>query len=230
LSIQEETMSQTTTTTVGVQARLDGLQEERNRTWSVEQLETQTALRDELEATVDRERLVKPGDRVPDFRLPEADGGNVALAELLAVGPVVLIFFRFEGCGACNAALPGYQEALAPALRDLGAQLVAISPQVPEKLAEIKHRYGFDFPVASDTDAALIEALGIGFEPDVDARARTLAAGNDLGAILGTGSWTLPYPTVIVLDRDGVVRFADVHPDWMVRTEADAIIEAVQAL
>jgi len=223
-------MSQTITTAVGVQARLDGLQEERNRTWPVEQRETQKALRELLEATVDRDRLVKPGDRVPDFRLPEVDGGSVALAELLAVGPVVLIFFRFEACGACNAALPGYQEALAPALRDLGAQLVAISPQVPEKLAEIKHRYDLDFLVASDTDATLIEALGIGFAPDDDARARTLAAGNDLGAILGTGSWTLPYPTAIVIDRDGVVRFADVHPDWMVRTEADAIIEAVQAL
>jgi hypothetical protein len=35
---------------------------------------------------------------------------------------------------------------------------------------------------------------------------------------------------VVVIDIDGVVRFADVHPDWMVRTEAETVIDAVRAL
>jgi hypothetical protein len=35
---------------------------------------------------------------------------------------------------------------------------------------------------------------------------------------------------VVVVDRDHVVRFADVHPDWMVRTEAAAVIAAVRSL
>ena len=37
-------------------------------------------------------------------------------------------------------------------------------------------------------------------------------------------------PTVVVIDADRVVRFADVHPDWLVRTEADVVIDAVRAL
>jgi peroxiredoxin len=37
-------------------------------------------------------------------------------------------------------------------------------------------------------------------------------------------------PTVVVIDQDRVVRFADVHPDWLVRTEADAVIDAVRPL
>ena len=37
-------------------------------------------------------------------------------------------------------------------------------------------------------------------------------------------------PTVVVIDANRVVRFADVHPDWLVRTEADAVIDAVRAL
>jgi peroxiredoxin len=54
-----------------------------------------------------------------------------------------------------------------------------------------------------------------------------VSKGSDLGLTLGTGKWELPMPTVVVIDRNHVVRFADVHPDWMVRTEADVVIDAV---
>jgi hypothetical protein len=37
-------------------------------------------------------------------------------------------------------------------------------------------------------------------------------------------------PTVLVVDRDRVVRFADVHPDYTSRTEVQAIISALAKL
>jgi hypothetical protein len=37
-------------------------------------------------------------------------------------------------------------------------------------------------------------------------------------------------PTLVVIDADRVVRFAGAHPDWLVRTEAGAVIDAVRAL
>jgi hypothetical protein len=37
-------------------------------------------------------------------------------------------------------------------------------------------------------------------------------------------------PTAIVVDRTHIVRFADVSPDWLVRTEPADIIAAVQDL
>jgi hypothetical protein len=33
-----------------------------------------------------------------------------------------------------------------------------------------------------------------------------------------------------VIGTDGLVKFADVHPNWMVRTEAATIIEVVRGL
>lgn len=184
-----------------------------------------------LEETADRDAFVKAGDVVEPFTLPEVLGGTVDLDQLLAAGPVVLLFFRFAGCPACNISLRHYQQELYPALAGLGATLVAVSPQAPDKLAAIKHRYGFLFPVASDTGSELGRRFGITFSPTPEARARALAKGSDLGAELGTGSsWELPMPTVVVIDADRVVRFADVHPDWLVRTEADVVIDAVRAL
>jgi peroxiredoxin len=183
-----------------------------------------------LEETADRAGWVKPGDVIEPFVLPEVLGGTVDLAELLAAGPVVLLFFRFANCPACNISLRHYQQELYPALAGLGATLVAVSPQVPEKLAAIRNRFGFGFPVASDSDYQLTRSLGITFTSSPEQQERDRAKGGGLAAELGTGQWELPYPTIVVIDSRGVVTFADVHPDWLVRTEAPAVIDAVRAL
>ena len=122
------------------------------------------------------------GDVVEPFRLPEALGGVVDLDRLLEAGPVVLLFFRFAGCPACNISLRHYQQELYPALAELGATLVAVSPQVPDRLAAIKNRYGFRFPVASGTGSELGRRFGITLSLTAEARVRALAKGSDLGA------------------------------------------------
>lgn len=177
--------------------------------------------------TADRSRFVKAGDRVEPFTLPEVDGGNVTLDGLVQSGPAVLVFFRFEGCPACNLALPYYQRNLLPGLRKLAVPLVAISPQVPEKLVAIKQRHTLGFQVASDLGNALGRRFGILYSFDEASRRASLAKGTPIGEVTGTGTWELPMPTAIVIDRERIVRFADVHPDWLVRTEADAILNAV---
>ncbi len=154
----------------------------------------------------------------------------MTLDRLLADGPAVLIFFRFATCPACNIALPYYERRLQPELQRLGARLVAVSPQVPDLLADIKRRQGLTFQVASDAGNALGRRFGITFESDEASRAAALAKGRTLGEVTGTGTWELPMPTAIVIGQDRVVRFVDVAPDWLARTEAEPIIEAVAAL
>jgi peroxiredoxin len=183
-----------------------------------------------LVETAERSKFVKPGDVLAPFSLPEVDGGAVTLDTLLANGPAVLVFFRFEGCPACNIALPYYQRNLLPGLRQFGATLVAISPQFPEKLGEIKKRHSLEFLVASDTGNALGRKLGILYTFDEASRQSALANKRPIGEVTGTGTWELPMPTAVVVDRDRVVRFADVHPDWLLRTEAGPILDALAAL
>ncbi len=183
-----------------------------------------------LVETADRSRFVKPGDVVEPFSVPEVDGREVALAELVARGPTVLIFFRFESCPACNLALPYYERNLWPGLQALGATLVALSPQVPEKLGPIKKRHGLTFSVASDVDNGLGRRFGILYAANEASRKLSLKNGKPIGEITGTGTWELPMPTAVVIDSRRTVRFADVHPDWLVRTEAAPILNAVAAI
>jgi peroxiredoxin len=51
-----------------------------------------------------------------------------------------------------------------------------------------------------------------------------------LGDVTGTGTWELPMPALIVVAQDRTVRFADISPDWLVRTEAAPVLEAVRAI
>lgn len=180
--------------------------------------------------TEDRTRYLKVGQTVAPFSLPEVDGGTVTLDRLTADGPAVLIFFRFEGCPACNLALPYYQRTLRAGLEALGATLVAISPQVPERLVEIKRRHALGFSVASDLGNELGRRFGILYSFDEASRQASLSRGKGIGEVTGTGTWELPQPTVVVIGADHVARFVDVHPDWLLRTESDAILDAVRQL
>jgi peroxiredoxin len=211
-------------------ALLADLHAYRLRTMAPADLQANIDQRQLLEETADRASFVRAGTVVEPFELPEVHGGTVTLDGLLASGPAVLLFFRYAGCPACNIALRHYQAELYPPLAELGATLVAISPQVPEKLIEIANRFGLGFPVASDTGYRLGRRFGLTFTSSVQAQAHARARGGDLGVTLGTGQWELPMPSVVVVDQDRVVRFADVHPDWLVRTEAGVVIDAVRSL
>lgn len=209
---------------------LADLHAERVATWKAEVLQVNIDQRRTLVETADRAAWVKAGDKVPDFRLPEVEGGELTPSGLTATGPAVLIFFRFATCPACNIALPYYARNLWPGLKALGASLTAVSPQVPERLVEIKRKHDLPFNVASDLGAALGRRFAILYEFDEPSKVSARAKGSFIGDTTGTGTWELPMPTVVVIDRQSAVVFADVSPDWLIRTEAGSILEAVQAL
>jgi peroxiredoxin len=206
------------------------LHAERVATWEPAALQVNIDQRQRLVAQADPASWVKVGDRVNPFSLREVDGEDLTLEGLTAEGPAVLVFFRFAGCPACNVALPYYARNLWPRLQALGASLTAVSPQVPERLVEIKRRHGLDFQVATDANNALGRRFCVLYEFDEASKAAARAKGSFIGDTTGTGTWELPQPAVVVIDRDRVVAFADVSPDWLVRTEAEPILEAVQAL
>ncbi len=218
-----------TAPTESLRQLLADLHAERVRTWNPAVLQVNINQRKTLVAEADYAGFVKAGDRLEPFTLTEVDQGPLDIDALLRSGPVVLVFFRFATCPACNIALPYYNRQLAPRLKALGATLVAVSPQDPARLKDIKDRQALDFLVASDGNA-LGRRLGVLYTFDEASKAAALAKGSFIGDVTGTGTWELPMPTVVVIGQDRVVRFADVSPDWMIRTEAEPIIAAVEAL
>ncbi|WP_200845339.1 peroxiredoxin-like family protein [Roseomonas sp. 18066] len=203
---------------------LASLHAARERSWSAEDLRVNIDQRALLLREAATRRFPRRGDRLPPARLVDIDRGAFDLA-----GRAVLIFFRYAGCPACNVALPYYQRQLAPALAQLGVPLIAISPQVPARLREIRSRHVLDFTIASDPDNGFARHLGIDYSYDAASRQSAWRKGRPIGEITGLGRWELPMPAALVIDADRTVRFAEVSPDWLVRTEATPLIAAANA-
>jgi peroxiredoxin len=207
--------------------KLADLHAERVRSFDPAALKINIDQRATLVEAAKTARFVRAGDPVSPFTVQEVGGTTLSLDDLLADGPAVLIFFRFAGCPACNIAIPHYERTLAPGLRASGASLTAISPQDPARLIEIKTRHGLSFNVASDGNV-LGQRFGILYTADEPSRAAATARGSFIGDVTGTGTWELPQPAAIVIGQDRLVHFVDVSPDWLVRTEAEPILEAVR--
>lgn len=169
-------------------------------------------------------KFAEAGDKIEDFTLPGADGVPVSLGELIADGPAVLVFYRGQWCPYCNLTLRTYQQELLPELAGLGARLAAISPQRSDG-SPIE---GLAFPVLSDAGSTVARGLGLSYPVSAPVREAMQTLGTDLEQVNGT--WELVHPAVVVVDRDRVLRFVDVHPDFTTRTEPAQILEAVKSL
>ena len=87
----------------------------------------------------------KKGDEAPNFTLTESKGGTLTLSEELKKGPVVLTWYRGGWCPYCNIQLAAYQRIL-PQIEELGAQLIAVSPELPDKSLFTKEKTNSSFP------------------------------------------------------------------------------------
>ena len=142
----------------------------------------------------------------------------------------MLVFYRGAWCPYCNIALKAYQRDLLPALTERDVRLVAVSPQTPEGSEQAVQGGDLGFTVLSDPGNALIGRLGIVTEPTSDARSAQAQLGFDVADFNADATGDIPFPTVLVVDGDRTVRFADVHVDYTTRTEVPEIVAAVDRL
>jgi peroxiredoxin len=142
---------------------------------------------------------------------------------------VVLSFYRGSWCPFCDLQLRAYQEVL-PDIRRLGAELVAISPQLPDHaLVDISEK-GLTFPVLTDAHNAVARKYGLVFALSDAMKGLQEIFANPLPRFNGDDSWELPMPGTFVIGHDGVVKLAHVDPNYMRRLEPAAILEALEAL
>ncbi|GAY23717.1 MULTISPECIES: peroxiredoxin-like family protein [Sphingobium] len=213
-----------TTVNETLKARYAALQAERERSWPPAQLEGNARQRKQLLDRFDPAAVAQPGTVLPPLSFVEVGGDTLGLDELTSGGAALFLFFRYAGCPACNIALPYYADALFPGLRQRGIPLVALSPQPPLLLREVKTRHDLPFLVATDADNALARLLNISFQPDH--RPSPPPAGW-IGEVTGTGSWELPQPAFLLVGAGRVLRWLQVSPDWLDRPEAETVLHHV---
>ncbi|WP_104117732.1 peroxiredoxin-like family protein [Arthrobacter sp. B1805] len=174
--------------------------------------------------------VASAGEKLPDATLLTRRNELVRLSEVLASSPAVLVFYRGAWCPYCNITLKTYQRDLLPALTERGVTLVAVSPQAPEGSEAAVQAGELGFEVLSDPVNELAAALGIVTEPSPEARSAHTQLGFDVSEHNADDTARIPFPTVVVVDGTGTMRFVDVRTDYTSRTEVGEILEAVQHL
>lgn len=181
----------------------------------------------ELEELGIVDRSLKTGDRVPDFTLPNHLGEQRHVGGMLAESVLVLNFYRGGWCPYCNMELHALQQAL-PEIRAIGAELVAVSPELPDKAIDTQARHALEFEVLSDVGNRVSEAFGLTFELPQQLRPIYTKLGIDIPAFNGDDSFVLPVPATYVIDSDGIIRHHFVNADYTRRLEPDELLQVLR--
>ncbi len=169
------------------------------------------------------------GAKAPDFSLPNATGKTVRLSELLAQGPVVINFYRGEWCPYCNLELRAFQQLL-PEFKQAGAQLVSISPELPDHSLSVTEKHELEFEVLSDVGNGVSKDFGLVFTLDPTLQPIYQSFGIDIPTSNGDDSYGLPMPATYVIDASGIIRYAFADADYTKRAEPAEALKAVQSL
>ncbi len=192
---------------------------------------TDTAIQDLL-ATGIEDRILPIGAPAPAFALPDALTGKlVRSSDLLALGPVIINFFRGRWCPYCMTELEAWQAAYENLRRKpesnaraRGALLVAISPQLPRQNDFTVQQHSLTFPVLSDAACRLASQFGIAYTVPETLRRHFRSILINVPFINGDETWRLPLPATFVISQAGVILFAEAHADHRVRPDPQVVL------
>jgi thioredoxin-dependent peroxiredoxin len=140
--------------------------------------------------------MVEEGTAAPDFQLETDAGETVSLADFKG-RPLVLYFYPKDDTPGCTKQACGIRDAYGE-LEAKGVAVVGVSADSVESHKKFKEKYGLQFPLLSDPDRQLIDALGLWQE-------KTSRGKTYMGIVRST----------VIVDEDGKIKkfLPNVKPD-----------------
>jgi len=155
------------------------------------------------------------GQQAPDFSLPDSTGRVASLADLLAapdrssaappVKGILLVFYMYAGCRACNSEFRGIQQHLSD-FAAAGVRPVAISIDPPGVSRRLSEEAGYTFTFLSDPKLEVIRRYDVA-KPDGEAR-----------------------PAEFLIDTNHVVRWRNLTSNYYLRARPEQILSAAGGL
>jgi peroxiredoxin len=161
--------------------------------------------------------------------LRNAHNAPFDLQALIASKPVILTFYRGGWCPYCNLELRAYQALLAD-IQAERAELVAVSPELPDYSLSTTEKNDLTFTVLSDVGGELACALGIRFTLSDGVKPFYEKAGHALPVRNGDGVWALPMPATFVIARGGHIAEAFIEPDYRKRFDPQHALASLRAI
>ncbi|AYM86374.1 peroxiredoxin-like family protein [Pseudoalteromonas agarivorans] len=183
---------------------------------------------EELIAQHIKDNALQVGAKVSNFSLNNHSAEQVELADLLNNGPVIISFYRGNWCPYCNLELKALNDHL-PEFKTHNAQLVAISPQLPDQTLSSAQKNALEFDVLSDINNKVAEQFGLLFTLDERIVALYSQFGIDFEKYYGNQSYKLPLPATYVINQKGIITYAFLNEDYTLRAEPTDVLAALES-
>jgi peroxiredoxin len=177
-----------------------------------------------IPSSADAVKPLKKGSKIPPVNLSTPEGTSFDLNAFVKEQSVVLIFYRGGWCPYCNIHLQELVEA-DPRLRALGYQILAVSPDKPQKLAESLEKHELTYELLSDPTMNAAKAFGVAYQVEGSTVKKYQENGIDLVEGSDGKHHLLPVPSVFIIDQKGVVRYAYHNPGYKTRIEVEKLLK-----
>ena len=108
------------------------------------------------------------GAKVPEFSLPDQNGGTVSLKSFKGK-QVVLYFYPKDDTSGCTKEACAFQEAM-PKFAEIGLDVIGVSPDKIKPIENFAAKYGLTFPLASDEAHLVADRYGTWVEKSMYGR------------------------------------------------------------
>ena len=164
------------------------------------------------------------GEKLPNANFQNAEGKDVQLRTLLEEKPTVLVFYRGGWCPYCNVQLSGLVE-IEEDIIELGYQILAISPDDYKNLQSTIENNSTKYKLLSDPNGEFIQEIGIAFKTSSSLKEYIIGKGQK-----GETSSVMPAPTVMIVDKNGVIKFEYINPNYKERISGDMLLSVLKTL
>jgi len=162
--------------------------------------------------------------KAPDFKAKDQYGKEIRLKDLLKEGKVVLVFYRGQWCPYCNKELSRLQDSL-QFIKDKGATLIAVSPELPENISKTVEKTNAEFSVLYDEKLKIMKAYDVDFELPQNTVTRYRNAGLDVEKNNGANGNFLPVPAVYIIDKESTITYRFFDTDYKKRPSVKELLD-----
>ncbi|MEL0116045.1 MAG: peroxiredoxin-like family protein [Gammaproteobacteria bacterium] len=164
------------------------------------------------------------GETLPNAIFQNAEGKSVQLKAILEEKPTVLVFYRGGWCPYCNVQLSGLV-VIEQDILELGYQIVAVSPDDYKNLQSTIENNSTKYKLLSDPNGRFIQEIGIAFKTSSSLREYITGKGQK-----GETSKVMPAPTVMIVDKKGVIKFEYINPNYKERISGEMLLSVLRTI
>jgi len=121
-------------------------------------------------------------------------------------------------------------QGIEPEVRSLGARILALTPELERYTRALHKKLNLKFDILTDLHLKTAEQFRLVFVLPDYLREVYKSFGSTLDRFNDEPEYRLPVPARYVIDKEGVIRAADVNADYTIRPEPSESVRQLRAL